>query len=57
MTTAVDTNVIIALWDRSLSLSSAAQTALEAAFSRGSLVLAAPVFASCWQRQAALKRS
>ena len=45
MTTAVDTNVIIALWDRSRSLSSAAQIALEAAFSRGSLVVAAPVFA------------
>jgi len=45
MTTAVDTNVIVALWDRSVSLSSSAQTALETAFSRGSLVVAAPVFA------------
>ena len=45
MTTAVDTNVIIALWDKSISVSSAAQTALETAFSRGSLVVAAPVFA------------
>ena len=45
MTTAIDTNVIIALWDRSVSLSSSAQTALEAAFGRGSLVVAAPVFA------------
>ena len=45
MTTAIDTNVLIALWDKDVSLSSAAQTALEAAFNRGNLVVAAPVFA------------
>jgi predicted nucleic acid-binding protein len=45
MTTAIDTNVIIALWDRSVPLSSSAQAALEAGFGRGSLVMAAPVFA------------
>ena len=45
MTTAVDTNVVIALWDRDPTLSLAAQTALEAAFRRGGLVVAAPVFA------------
>ena len=45
MTTAIDTNVVIALWDRNPALSSAAQTALEAAFHRGNLVVAAPVFA------------
>jgi predicted nucleic acid-binding protein len=45
MTTAIDTNVVIALWDKDPTLSSAAQTALEAAFHRGSLVVAAPVFA------------
>jgi len=45
MTTAIDTNIIIALWDRSVSLSSSAQNALEAAFGRGSLVMAAPVLA------------
>ena len=45
MTTAVDTNVVIALWDRDPTLSLAAQTALEAAFGRGDLVVAAPVFA------------
>ena len=45
MTTAVDTNVIIALWDRSPSISSAAQNALETAFQRGGLVIAAPVLA------------
>jgi predicted nucleic acid-binding protein len=45
VTTAVDTNVVIALWDRDPTLSLAAQTALEAAFGRGGLVVAAPVFA------------
>ncbi len=45
MTTAIDTNIIIALWDRDASLSSAAQIGLEAAFNRGGLVIAAPVFA------------
>ena len=45
MTTAIDTNVIVALWDRDSTLSSAAQATLEAAFHRGRLVIAAPVFA------------
>ncbi len=45
MTTAIDTNVIIALWDRDPTMSSAAQTALEAAFHHGGLVVAAPVLA------------
>ena len=45
MTTAIDTNVIIALWDTDLALSTAAESALEAAFRRGNLVIAAPVFA------------
>ncbi len=45
MTTAIDTNVVIALWDENATLSSAAQTALELAFSRGNLIVAAPVFA------------
>ena len=45
MTTAIDTNVVIALWDKDPHLSLAAQTALEAAFHRGRLVVAAPVFA------------
>jgi hypothetical protein len=45
MTTAVDTNVVIALWDKDPTLSLAAQNALDAAFSRGTLVAAAPVFA------------
>jgi predicted nucleic acid-binding protein len=45
MTTAIDTNVIVALWADDPALSLAAETALEAAFRRGSLVIAAPVFA------------
>ena len=44
MTTAIDTNVVDALWDKDPTLSLAVRTALEAAFNRGSLV-AAPVFA------------
>ena len=45
MTTAIDTNVVVALWDKDPTLSLAAQTALQAAFNRGSLVVSAPVFA------------
>lgn len=45
MTTAVDTNVVIALWDRDSALSLAALTALDPAFNRGAQVAAAPVFA------------
>lgn len=45
MTTAVDTNVIIALWDRDPAVSNPAQKALDDALLRGSLVLSGPVFA------------
>lgn len=45
MTTAVDTNVIIGLWDREPALSAAVRRALDAALERGPLVVAAPVFA------------
>jgi hypothetical protein len=45
VTTAIDTNVVIALWDKDPELSLAAQTGLETAFRRGNLVAAAPVFA------------
>lgn len=45
MTTSVDTNVIVALWDRDPALSTAAQKALDDALMRGPLVLGAPVFA------------
>jgi len=45
MTTSVDTNVIVALWDTDPVLSSAVQLALDSAFHRGELVIAAPAFA------------
>src|SRR5215471_13182898 len=45
MTTAVDTNVIVALWDRDPAASGPAQRALDDALLRGSLVLSGPVFA------------
>jgi hypothetical protein len=45
MTTAIDTNIIVALWDRDTRLNSAAQSALDAALGRGGLIIAAPVFA------------
>jgi predicted nucleic acid-binding protein len=45
VTTAVDTNVLIALWDQDLVISEPARNALDAAFHRGNLVVAAPVFA------------
>lgn len=45
MITAVDTNVIIALWERDPTLRTTARAALDSALSRGPLVIAAPVFA------------
>jgi hypothetical protein len=45
MTTAIDTNVIVALWDRDHGLSSAAQTSLDEAFRHGGLIVSAPVCA------------
>jgi predicted nucleic acid-binding protein len=45
MTTAVDTNVIVALWDRDPEVSSATRAALDAAPEGGRAVVAAPVFA------------
>jgi predicted nucleic acid-binding protein len=45
MTTAIDTNVIVALWDKNRTLSLAAQTALDTAFNRGGLTVSAPVVA------------
>jgi predicted nucleic acid-binding protein len=45
MTTAADTNIIIALWDRDPAVSAPAETALDSALSRGALVVSAPVFA------------
>jgi predicted nucleic acid-binding protein len=45
MTTAIDTNIIVALWHNDPALSHGAEIALESAFRRGSLIVAAPVFA------------
>ena len=45
MITALDTNVIIALWTGDAALSQAAQTSLDTAHERGRLVISAPVFA------------
>jgi predicted nucleic acid-binding protein len=45
MTTALDSNVFIALWDRDPAVSSAAQTALDNALQQGPLVTSGPVFA------------
>jgi predicted nucleic acid-binding protein len=45
MTTAIDTNVLVALWDKDEPLSPAVGPALDAALGRGGLVVAAPVYA------------
>ena len=45
MTSAIDTNVIVSLWDRDPALNLAARGALDSALARGGLIVAAPVFA------------
>ena len=45
MITAIDTNVISALWDRNAALSASVQNVLDTAQNRGRLVISAPVFA------------
>jgi predicted nucleic acid-binding protein len=45
MTTAIDSNVLIALWNEDDALNILARSALDSALGRGSLVIAAPVFA------------
>lgn len=45
MTTAIDTNVLIALWNEDDALNTQARVALDAALEQGSLVIAAPVYA------------
>lgn len=45
MTTVVDSNVIVGLWDRDDALNASAQSALDAALARGDLVVPAPVYA------------
>ena len=44
MMTAIDTNVIVALWNRDPGISMAAEKALEAFFRRGPLTISGPVF-------------
>ena len=45
MTTVVDSNVLIALWDRDREVSAAARMALDTAFERGATGRAGPLFA------------
>jgi hypothetical protein len=45
MITAIDTNILVALWNEDDSLNTLARSALDAVLARGSLVIAAPVFA------------
>ena len=45
MTSAIDTNVIVALWDKDDAVNSAAESALDAALRPGHLVIPAPAFA------------
>jgi len=45
MTTAIDSNILVALWNEDDSLNTLARSALDDAFGRGGLVIAAPVFA------------
>ncbi len=45
MSTAIDSNVLVAFWDSDDALNSLARSALNAAWSRGTLVVAAPVYA------------
>jgi predicted nucleic acid-binding protein len=45
MTTAIDTNVLVALWNEDDTLNTLARSALDDALGRGRLVIAAPVFA------------
>ena len=45
MTTAVDTNILVVLWDKEDRLNLPVRSALDAALGRGSLTIAAPVYA------------
>jgi len=44
MATAIDTNILVALWDKEEPLSPVVRPALDAALERGNLVVAAPVY-------------
>jgi predicted nucleic acid-binding protein len=45
MTTAIDSNILIALWDKDDALNTLAQRGLDSALGRGQLTIAAPIFA------------
>lgn len=45
MTTAIDSNVLVALWDTDARLNTAAQNALDSAQERGALVISGAVYA------------
>src|SRR5260370_16035227 len=45
MTTAIDTNVIVALWDAEDTLHRVARVALDKAFNKGTLVISGAVYA------------
>lgn len=45
MTGSIDTNILVALWDRDDTLNTLAQAALDHALDRGELVVCGPVFA------------
>jgi predicted nucleic-acid-binding protein len=49
MTTAIDTNILVALWNEDDFLNTLARSALDDAFGRGGLVIAAPVFAELFR--------
>jgi len=58
MITALDTNILVSLWNEDDSLNLAAKAAMSAALDKGSLIIAAPVFsellASPWKDEAFL---
>ncbi|HKO04584.1 MAG TPA: type II toxin-antitoxin system VapC family toxin [Candidatus Acidoferrales bacterium] len=45
MTTAIDSNVLVALWDKDDTLNTIAQSALNSAYQQANLVVSAPVYA------------
>ena len=57
MTTAIDTNILVALWDTDPQLNSAVQKALDSAQARGARLLSlGPFTQSCWRFPDARKR-
>lgn len=52
MNTAIDTNIIVALWDNDNALNTLAQRALDTALAHGQLIVAAPAYAELCACQA-----